>query len=474
MTTPAMLSHRWRLLDDGLLAYGLALLRTLWLWPVGEIAARSLIVEGGRGFPLWMIFALLAGGTLAAQLGGQRGKAIRAVLAVGGLAAVIGAVVVTLRADLMPLWLGGLAAFAAAQGGRVLLTLIGAGGLWWWGMRAGSAAPSYDVLARNFLWGLGGLVAVLGLNTAGVFLPRPLLLGLLLLYLALGLFLLALASIQATRRYERAAGDHEIPLPSHWWTTVLAVVGLLLLAALLLSLLFAPQTLDQLAAVITGSLALVGQVIAWVIAVITYPIFLLLAWLAARLPLRPFEGQLPELVQFAPPQSPLVMTANEGLAAPGDPTAWWIGGGLLILAVFAALFVLAMRRTATLTGDDVAETHEGILTLDLIKGQIADLLRRGRGAPPAPPYLALAGDDPTTRIRRTYQQMLLWAASHDHHRAPGATPDRFAKELAAALPAHAVPIRTITAAYTAARYGAAAAEAEAQRADAAWRQIQGA
>lgn len=473
MNIPASRPSHWRPLDDGVLAYGLALLRTLWLWPLLEIAALTLIVEGGSGLPPSLIFALLAGGTLAGQLGGRRGKGIRAALALGSLAAIMAAVAITLGASGTTSSLREVAATAMGQGGRAVLTLLAAGGLWWWGMRTGRAAPSYDGLARNFLGGLAGLVAVLAMNTTGAFLPRMLLLSVLLLYLALGLFLLALASIQATRRYERA-GDHELPLPGHWWTTVLAVVGLLVLAALLLSLLFAPQTLGHLGAAIAAAFALMGQVLAWIIAIISYPIFLLLAWLAAQLPLRPFTDQTPELVQFALPPGPLVLTAADGPAAAGDPTAWWVGGGLLILAVFAVLFFLSMRRSSTLTGDDVAETHEGILTSDLIKAQLAALLRRDRGASPAPPYLPLTGDDPATSIRRTYQQLLQWAAAKEQLRAPGATPDRYAEELASAFPDHAAHIRTITDVYTAARYGTAAGDAEAQRAYSAWQQIKAA
>lgn len=118
----------------------------------------------------------------------------------------------------------------------------------------------------------------------------------------MGLFLLALASIQATRHYEHALGEPNLALPGHWWATVGAVVAVLLVMALVLSWLFVPQTLGRLAAAVAAVLALVGQIVAWAIMVISYPIFMVLAWLVGLLALLP----LPESMQVAmAPLSPL-------------------------------------------------------------------------------------------------------------------------------------------------------------------------
>src|SRR5512139_3968899 len=65
--------RRWHILDDGILAYGLALLRTLWLWPVLHFAALSIFDDGRDALSPWMVFGLLAGGTLAAQVGSRIG-----------------------------------------------------------------------------------------------------------------------------------------------------------------------------------------------------------------------------------------------------------------------------------------------------------------------------------------------------------------------------------------------------------------
>lgn len=487
---------RWHVLDDGILAYGLALLRTLWLWPVLHYLALSTFDDEWDALAPWMVFGLLAGGTLAAQIGsrignhaagapggvtggrpgdtrganqsGRRGALIAASLGMAALAAVVYLGLGDGRGQTA---LADVPAALAQQPGRALTTLLVAAGLWWWGLRTGSTTVSYDALSRNFLIGLVGLMFVLAINSAEELIARSDLLAILLAYLALGLFLLALASIQATRRYEHALGEPDMALPGHWWATVGAVVAVLLVAALVLSWLFVPETLSRLAAAVAAVLTLVGQIVAWLIMVISYPIFMVLAWLVGLLAMIP----MPESMQLAMvPPSPLeppTQAAGQG-GAPVDPTVWWIGAGVLAIAAIAVLFVLAVRRYQAVAEDDVAETHEGILSVDLLKAQLAALLRRRGRAQPRPPYLALAGEDAATSVRRTYQQLLQWAAAQGHERAPGMTPDRYCDLLAAAYPAHAAGFSAITTAYTQVRYGSVLLPSgDAERVAAAWQQI---
>lgn len=483
---------RWHVLDDGILAYGLALLRTLWLWPVLHYLALSTFDDEWDALAPWMVFGLLAGGTLAAQIGsrignhavgavsggtrdprganqsGRRGPIFAALLGIAVLAAVVYLGLGDGRGQTA---LADVPAALAQQPGRALTTLLVAAGLWWWGLRTGSSTVSYDALSRNFLIGLVGLMFVLAINSAEELIDRSELLAILLAYLALGLFLLALASIQATRRYEHALGEPDLALPGHWWATVGAVVAVLLVAALVLSWLFVPETLGRLAAAVAAVLALIGQIVAWLVMIVSYPIFMVLAWLVGLLAMIP----MPESMQLAMvPPSPLeppTQAAGQGGAAV-DPTVWWIGAGVLAIAAIAVLFVLAVRRYQAVAEDDVAETHEGILSIDLLKAQLAELLRRRGRAQARPPYLALAGEDAATSVRRTYQQLLQWAAAQGHERAPGMTPDHYCTLLAAAYPAHAAGFSAITTAYTQVRYGAVLLPAgDAERVAAAWQQI---
>ncbi len=490
MRAQTLVKRRWRVLDDGVLAYGLALLRTLWVWPLLHLAALSVFVDGRDWVAPWLVFALLAGGTLVAQVAAIRagprtisrhaahtatwattGGAVLAVLC--GLAAVLIAVYLGLGSGRAMLALAQLPTALLEQPGRALTTLLLAAGLWWWGMLAGRDTIYYDIVSRDFIVGLVGQLAVLGLNSAAQLIPRSALLSLLLAYLAVGLFLLALASIQATRRYERTVSDHDLALPNHWWATVGTVIVALLLAALILSWLFVPETFNLLATAVTAVLALLGQLLLWLIIAVSYPIIMLLTWLAGLLTLPPLTGEMPELLPPPGPTSPLTDLAGQGAAAPFDPTAGWIAAGLLAVAAIVLLFVLALRRYRTAPDeDDVAETHEGILTIDLLKAQLADLLRRRRTAPTLAPYLALAGDDPATPIRRTYQQLLQWGADNGLARAPGMTPDHYRDLLAAAYPTHSAGFAAITAAYSLARYSPIPIpEADVERATAAWQQI---
>ena len=240
---------------------------------------------------------------------------------------------------------------------------------------------SYDTLARNFHLGLIGLLAVVVAEFGYPDLPASMTLAILLAYLALGLFSLALASIQDARRYESGRAGHDLPLARHWWGTIGAIVTVLLLVALLVSQLFLPETLGRLAAGRATVLAFLGQILVWIILIVSYPVFLVLEWLAQFISHAPgggcsrprssappsFAEQFGDLAQRSP------------ASAPGPQEPLWIVGGLLVAALIVVIFLVAFRRFLTNAEEDVAEAHESILSLDLLKAQLARLLRR-RGA----------------------------------------------------------------------------------------------
>ncbi len=284
--------RRWHGLDDGVLAYALAALRSLWVWPVLYLATWGLFPGQSDLLAPLTVFGLLAGGTLAAQCGSFLLEGRRAALAVAlaGLVAVLIALYLGLEGELAPPWDPRWLAALPAQLGRALLILLPAVGLWWWGLLAGRDRVSYDSLVRNFTLGLTGLMLVVVLSSATQIMPTSTTLAILLAFLALGLFVLALASIQAARRYESARAGHDLPLARHWWGTVGAIVGTLLLVALLLSRFFLPETLGSLAAGIATLLTFLGQILVWLIVIVSYPIFMLLEWLVRLLPMR--EGDV--------------------------------------------------------------------------------------------------------------------------------------------------------------------------------------
>ena len=477
MRSAQLAERRWQLLDDGVLPYALAALRSLWIAPFLQLAAWSVSPETRALLGLPAVFLLLAGGTAAAQLHSFRFKGRRAALgvALASLAAVSAALVLAVAgARFAPLdgrWIAALAADLP----RTLATFGLAAALWWWGMLAGRERLMYDGLARNFVGGLAALLAAAALNRSLSFLPAPTLLAHLLAFMGLGLFLLALAGIQEARRYESARSGHDLPLARHWWSTVAAVVAALLLTALLLSRLLAPASLDGIAGAAAALLGLVGQFVSWLLLVVSYPIFWLLAALASLLHF--------DQLAVAPPEVSLsqgfALQAGAGLQeqaalAPAVQGALGVVGTIGIVALIVLAFVLALRRFNVYVEDDVAEAHESILSLDLIKAQLAQFRRRRRAekAPPAAPFVPLSGDDPRVQIRRTYQALLAWAAGRGVERAPAMTPDRFRRLLSEIYPQHGAQLAVITAAYDRARYGSAAVSDEsAAAAAAAWRQI---
>jgi hypothetical protein len=472
--------RRWNGLDDGVLAYALAALRSLWVWPIVYLVSRTLFPGESVLLAPLTVFGLLAGGTLAAQWASLfiEGRRAALMVAVAGLAAVAFALYPSVGRESAPFWDVRWLGAVMTNPGRALFTLAPAVWLWWWGLMTGRARVQHDDLVRDFAVGLVALLAVVAISTTTQIMAPNMMLAILLAYLALGLFILALATIQDTRRYEGARAGEDLSLARHWWVTVGAIIATLLVVALLLSQFFMPETLGYLAAGVRTILALLGQVVYWLILIVSYPIFMVLEWLAGLLPVQPEEGEpLPQLSALPDFAEQIAGLAEKGPAAtPISQTPFWIVGGVLVVVVIIVIFVLAFRHFRTSSEDDVAEAHESILTLDLLKAQLAQLLRRkgaSNGGEPEP-FVALDGDDPRTRIRHTYQALLVWSSEWGIVRPPGMTPSRYQALLSSTFPDHDEQFEVITAAYDLARYGATPVpEKSAVAVAAAWQEILG-
>jgi hypothetical protein len=442
-----------------------------------QLAAWTVSPETRVLLGLPAIVLLLAGGTAAAQLRSFVFKGRRAALGLAliSLGAVSVALYLSVAGERFALFDSRWLMILIADLPRALATLGLAACLWWWGLLAGRDRVMYDGLARNFVGGLAALLAAAALNGSLSFLPAGRLLAYLLAFMGLGLFLLALAGIQEARRYESARADHDLPLARHWWSTVAVVVAALLLVALLVSRLVAPASLDSIAGAAAALLSLVGQLVSWLILLVSYPIFWLLAFLAPLLRL--------DQLAVAPPQVSMgqgfTLQAGAGLEgdtalAPAVQATFGVVGTVVIVALILLAFLFALRRFRAYAEDDVDEAHESILSIDLIRAQLAQLLRRNAagGEPPPAPFVPLEGDDPRVQIRRTYQALLAWAAGRGVERLPAMTPDRFRRLLSETYPQHGEQFAVITAAYDRARYGPAAISGESAAAvAAAWRQV---
>jgi hypothetical protein len=486
--------RKWNLLSDGLLPLALAAMRALWVWLLldlwwhAQLAASSHspgpAARNGELLGALTVFGLLWGGTLAAQLGvhAVRGDRQARLLVVGtGLVAAVLALYAGLEAAWppagmgpQPLWQGGWLRAVAARPGTAFTILAIAVWLWWWGILTGREPPGYDLFSRNFALGIAALAIGIAVAYATPGMPLRGALLTLLLFFAVGLGALAIASLQETRRYELRTSEQPLGLSRYWLGTVGAVIGVLLAAGVLLAQLFAPDAIARLLAPLTALTDLLGRAFIFILMAFAYLAFLPLSALARLLHFAPRNMQLPALTPMNLLQE-LGKRQNESAGLPASVRlALHILGGLLLLAIIAGLFAFAFRRLRPYGEEDVAEARESILTADLLKQQLARLLRRGKGknATAEELFVRVQGDDPRAEVRRIYQALLAWAVIQGLPRPRGATPTEYAELVRKTLPAAGDEIDELTAVYLVARYDTAPLSTEAvEAARAAWGRI---
>ena len=475
-------------MDDGLLPYSLALMRATWIWLMIHVWSALLQPERGDMFSPLLIGGLLVGGTVAAQVGprlagddsrraGPGDRAGRLLVAGGGLLGVALALYLAIGAGTYApwdtRWLAALFDIPLAT----LFTVAIATWLWSWGVQAGRQRLYYDIYAHNFALGVGGLALAIALGY-GTHIISPVQ-GVLiaLLFFALGLGILAIASVQSTRQIERWRSEQSFRLSRYWLGMVAAVIGALLVVGLLLAQLFTPGAVEHILAALGWLVDLLARVLLVLVIVISYPFFWLYELISRLIGPLAAKGEPPQPVQPRPLAEQLreLEQAPAGLS-PGLYLALRIIAGLLVAAAMVIVFLLAYRRLRTLGEgeEDADETRELILSAGLLKAQLSGLLAgRGEGAH-APPFVMVAGDDPASQVRRAYQALLGWAAAQGLPRRPGVTPVEYASLLSSARPAHGEAFVALTSAYLEARYaGAPLSPDRAERAALAWQAIAG-
>ncbi len=490
----------WRWIDDGLLPYALALMRATWVWLLIHVWSVMLQPERGDMLSPLLIAGLLLGGTMAAQVavqltallagrsggwpeGSGRARPGAAAGAGAGLVVVVGGGLVGVALALYLAfgagryapwdvrWLAALFSIPLAT----FFTVAIATWLWAWGVKAGRERLYYDTYARNFALGVGGLALAIALTYGTQMVPAALGVACALLFFALGLGTLAIASVQSTRQIERRRSEQSFRLSRYWLGMVAGVIGGLLVAGLLLAQLFTPDIIAHIVAALSWVLDLAAHVLMVLVLLITYPLFLLLDLIARLIgPLKP-NGERPQAGQPGSLVDQLKdMQQTPAAMSPGLYLALRIIAGLLIAALVMIVFVLAYRRLQAFgeSEEDVAETRELILSAGLLKAQLAGLFG-GRRTGGVRPFVAVVGDDPVAQVRRTYQALLGWAAAQGLPRRPGVTPAEYSAMLGSAWPAAGEAIEALTRVYLEARYGGGPLTvAGAQRAAAAWQVIE--
>ncbi len=444
--------RKWHLVDDGILPYALAAMRSLWVWPLLHLWTVGMAPEIGDLLTWPAVYGLLALSTLIAQVAVFRVRADRRAMllvAFSGLAALF----LTLffgpgHGRVAPWHLRWLAEDVFA----VLTTLLATVWLWWWGLIAGRETLHYETYAGNFALGTGalGLVAIITYATHRQ--PLATLLGPVLAFFAVSLCTLAIASLRSARRFERE--DPTFRVSRYWVITVAGVTAALLVAGLLLAQLFTPEVIRRLLDALALLTSVLARVIYWVAVAIAWVFFALFGWLLKLVRVRR---------ESRDEEAPLQMPANlvEQLKSLDQQPAGLspelflilrVVAGVLIVVAVLVIFALAFRRFRTYFEEDVEEERESVLSLDLLKAQLTELFRRKVRTPAPPPFAVVAGDDPRAQIRRTYQALLGWAAQHDLARPAGMTPEEYLGLVGQAQPDHRPALALITAAYVQARY----------------------
>lgn len=520
--------RRWQWLDDGVIPVASALSYAAWAYPAFALYMRDPL-SGARnpGFTFWLCLGLLLGAMAAGKAAVRLERGAIFVVA-GGFAALalsLGAVIVPwldrpdpwlhdpplLRAmaaaivcALLLWWRGTRLAYAdhheetmrtftvgiLAMAAMVLLahvrhgspSLNEAGQVAWLFALFLTVAVGFMLLMfsmfvrvdpRRIVSGEEAVVAVLVVLVAGMLPAGPppeALSGLILLLVFSGLLARSMLGLSWVLNTQRGRGSVRLRVERGWLVVILGLTSAIVLLGLGLGQVLTPgvvraalRGLSLLLLPLVAVLAFVAMGALWVVVRVLTLIFsrLGLQFNAPQEPPPPPEG-VPEWTLNLPP------LARGGI-------------GTLLLLVFLALIGWGLyrlaRRLYALRSVPVpaTERRRALFSLELLQGQVRRALervRRRRGGPFVPLDRGVAAQ---RAVRAAYRRVLRRAIGQGAPRTRSETPRSYAETLARLSPPLQSLLRSLTAAYEAARYGTAAPSREEVRtAEAAAQQIEGA
>lgn len=348
--------------------------------------------------------------------------------------------------------------------------------LWWRGIRIGRNDDLHDATQREFFGGVMALAFIFVVNKARPMLTSNDSFWPTMIFFAIGLGALALTGLEQERRLQKDSTGSQLSANRHWLVTVGALIGLILVGGLVTAVVAVPESLDTFTALLDG----VGVLLIALIWFIVYLLALLLLPLAEMVA----RALLPILQALAGinniPRLNLPLPTPEEINAVAERIArtppFRIIEVVTVLALAGLIFLLAVRRFRLLRDPNaIEEDRESILSRELVWNQLRSLFghRSKSSEAAAPPFLALAGDDPRTAIRLAYQAMLAWAQKQTGPRPPGETPIAYAYRLARSVPSAHEAVTALTQTYVNARYGGPISAEDVQRAQAAMALLQG-
>jgi hypothetical protein len=236
---------------------------------------------------------------------------------------------------------------------------------------------------------------------------------------------------------------------------MVVLVVAVIVTGLAIGQLVAPESVLALLGILRPIWRLIREVFLLILIAFAYLFFSLLEPLLAELQNRP--SQQPTMFM-----SPVEAESMEDLveqAAEIPPIFSTLLQILLIagaVGIIALLFYAAFRRReqrALALGDEVVETRENVLSLDLLQEQLKGLLdglRRRRQSF----FVSLdEHGDPRITIRAMYQKILAHAIAQRRPRGKQQTPHSYRPTLSELHPGRTSAIETLTRLYALARYG---------------------
>ena len=449
---------RWNWVEWGIVPLVCTMMVAAWVAPLLQfILGLAIVQPKGLDYPAWLAMSLLLGASAAKSLL-PRTKAGRAI------SALIGVVVIfVVLSGLSPYrdpssaWphvsmgptIRSLAQWGEGIPATFLLVVMSAA-LWARGLAADWTA--HDELWRAFALGVVVLGLLLLLSGRGGAMQGVALGQAVMSFLLTGLLALALLAVLDVLSIQQPFGKRAAGLNRYWLSAVFLALLVIVFLGWLLGQILAPDAVAQFIRWFDPLRRFLGQVLSLVLTAVVYLFFTALMAIY-RLISRWIKQPENDTSQFMKAGEDLLREIEE--RTPSFRISPDLQLVLVLLFLFLgalALFWLVWRQKRRRVGrDKVLEERQSIGSVELLLDQLSKLFKH---PPQVDPFLDLSSIAGSRRaIRLLYQRILAAATAVGHPRTPGQTPATYERSLARLVPAEKPDLRTLTDAYTLARYG---------------------
>jgi hypothetical protein len=450
------------------LLFGIAAMELCWVYPWSVLGGAWATPEHPRALlsPASVLGLLLIGG-LATQ-GILRAFGPRRIGQVVLVALGVLCIALAVRVDQFPAssgidWIDQLvrdiARLLGSPTAPALATALGMF-LWWRAVSIGSSGLSFLDAENTFRWGIGALVlagGLLAITTPASVRPAleaevaPFVVG----FFFVGLLTLALGRLESLRSKTRG-----LALNTQWLGVLIAVAGLLVLAALVVAQVL---SFDLLVAATRPIFNAIGFILLLLILVLVIPIAYaveLLVYLIQQLIRRDPDQPPPEPLEPSEIQEMLRRLFGQLLAPEVLDTLRAIG--VVVLLVVALLLVartVARWRPGSTLGDAVEEERDTLWDANRARAMLLAWLRglfhrrrtRVATSPHPDPLPEGEGSAPERSVREVYRRLLRLGTAAGAAREPSVTPFEHLPSLTRALEPEN-DLEHLTDAYVLARY----------------------